>query len=212
MDWVWESSFSVRFLTTVSILSAVPVKEPRIRLRTSVPIVFTTCSAMATASLPKASEGLPTSRPCTTERNEVPAESRSSACRRSTVAQAAIAVGSTRKPLPVPVLPPGLSTLATTSSARSAIGLASAWASCCTASSSSRAMISRPIAMIAAVLSPKVAEEAANCAWMLISWTMVWPLHISITRAAPLSAVATASQPSTTMPEYLEMVCQSAAS
>ncbi|MFJ8039478.1 hypothetical protein ACIRBX_03060 [Kitasatospora sp. NPDC096147] len=66
-----------------------------------------------------------------------------------------------------------MTTCATTSSARSAIGFASAWASCCTASSSSRATISRPIAMTAAVLSPKVADEAANWACMLTSWMSV---------------------------------------
>ncbi|MFJ9522119.1 hypothetical protein ACIRPK_28180 [Kitasatospora sp. NPDC101801] len=125
----------------------------------------------------------------------------------------AIAATSTPKPWPAPPLPEPLPrTLAITVSARSAIGLASSWASRETASSRIRVMISRPAAMMAGVLSPKVAEEAANWAWMLISWTSAWPLHIWMTRAAALIAVAAVPSTSTTMPEYLEIVPHSSAS
>ncbi|BFV55274.1 hypothetical protein KCMC57_up03780 [Kitasatospora sp. CMC57] len=69
-----------------------------------------------------------------------------------------------------------------------------------------------PAAMMAGVLSPKVAEEAASWAWMLISWTIAWPLHTWITKAAALIPVEATPRTSTTMPEYLDMVPQSSAS
>ncbi len=211
--WVWVSSFSDRLRTTVSILSAVPRNELRIRVSTSMPTVLATSSAMAMASLPNASPGLPTSRLSTTPRNELPALSTSSECRRISSAHWAIAATSTPKPLPAPPLPEPLPiTLATTVSARSAIGLASSWASRETASSRISDRITLPAAMMAGVLRPKVADEAANWAWMLISWIRAWPLHTWITRAAALIAVEATPRTSTTMLEYLEIVPQSSAS
>lgn len=96
--WVWVSSFSLRLRTTVSILSAVPRNELRIRVSTSMPTVLATCSATAMASLPNASPGLPTSRLSTTRRNELPALSTSSECFRMSSAHWAIAATSTPKP------------------------------------------------------------------------------------------------------------------
>lgn len=183
-------------------------------MSTSIPTVLATSSAIAMASLPNASPGLPTSRLSTTPRNELPAESTSSEWRRISRAQEAIAATSTPKPWPEPPLPPEPPpvTWATTVSARSAIGLASSWARVETASSRIRLRISRPAAMIAGVLRPKVADEAANWAWMLTSWTRACPLQSWITSAAPLIAVAAVPQTSTTMVEYLEMVPHSSAS